>query len=313
MSHSEENRACLAEVSPQATTFGELRDIVPGCYTYATTDGPISGILIGTERVMIIDAQPSAALAQDLIDRVRTLTEKPIVYAALTNFHAERVGIGYRTAAPFLIASSDTRDLLHEHPTNKSPIPTLTFRGALTIHLGDFDAEIFQPGRGATRGDTVVWIREHKLLYTGALIEAQITPDLRYGYASEWPDTVEALMSLRPERLVPGRGDPLLEPGACQEAMFATHCFIQDLYRAVQGATSSHGTDLKAIYRTVRHTLDPQYGYWQRYDELMPCNIARAYEEFTGTASPRTWTDAREQALRSLFGIAPHSFDGQPN
>src|SRR5437667_6078243 len=45
--------------------------------------------------------------------------------------------------------------------------PTLTFTGKMTLWLGKLEVQILQLGRGHTKGDTVVWLPQDKVLFSG--------------------------------------------------------------------------------------------------------------------------------------------------
>ena len=77
------------------------------------------------------------------------------------------------------------------------------------MRLGRLEVEILQLGRGHTKGDTVVWLPQEKILFSGDLVEYAATPYTGDAYLSDWPATLDAIAALRPEKLVPGRGATL--------------------------------------------------------------------------------------------------------
>ena len=62
-----------------------------GLYVYTTEGDPNSGIIVGDDGVMVVDAQATPALANEVIGRVAKVTDKPIKYVSLTHYHAVRV------------------------------------------------------------------------------------------------------------------------------------------------------------------------------------------------------------------------------
>ena len=54
--------------------------------------------------------------------------------------------------------------------------PTLVFKGEMTLWLGKLEVKILQLGRGHTKGDTVVWLPQEKILFSGDLVEYDATP-----------------------------------------------------------------------------------------------------------------------------------------
>ena len=50
------------------------------------------------------------------------------------------------------------------------------FEKRLTLWLGKLQVEIMQLGRGHTKGDTVVWLPQEQILFSGDLVEYDATP-----------------------------------------------------------------------------------------------------------------------------------------
>ena len=59
--------------------------IGPGLYAYTAEGDPNSGVIVGDDCCMVVDAQPTPATASDLIARVARVTDKPIRYLLLTH------------------------------------------------------------------------------------------------------------------------------------------------------------------------------------------------------------------------------------
>ena len=69
-------------------TFARLSD---NAYAYTAEGDPNSGVVIGDDGVMVIDAQATPAMAEDVIRHIRAVTDKPIKYVVLSHYHAVRV------------------------------------------------------------------------------------------------------------------------------------------------------------------------------------------------------------------------------
>ena len=54
---------------------------------------------------------------------------------------------------------------------------------------------------------------------------------------------------------------------------------------------------LAAIYRETVEALRPKYGEWAIFQHCMPFDVARAYDEASGTAWPRIWTAERDREM----------------
>ena len=76
--------------------------------------------------------------------------------------------------------------------------PTIVFEKRLTLWLGKLQVELMQLGRGHTKGDTVVWLPQEKILFSGDLVEFDATPYTGDAYLADWPATLDAIAALEP-------------------------------------------------------------------------------------------------------------------
>ena len=90
--------------------------------------------------------------------------------------------------------------------------PTIVFEKRLTLWLGTLQVELMQLGRGHTKGDTVAWLPQEKIMFSGDLVEYDATPYTGDAYLADWPATLDAIAALAPQKLVPGRGASLQDP-----------------------------------------------------------------------------------------------------
>ena len=106
--------ASQADLADKKITFEQLS---AHCWAYTAEGDPNSGVIIGDKFIMVSDATATPAMAQDLIARIRTVSDKPIKYVLLTHYHAVRVlGASAYAAegATEIIASQGTLDLIVE-------------------------------------------------------------------------------------------------------------------------------------------------------------------------------------------------------
>src|SRR3954447_3035424 len=103
--------ASTGDLSEKTVSFAEIG---PGLYAYTAQGDPNSGIIIGDDSCMVIDAQATPAMAQDVIARVRAITDKPIEYVVLSHYHAVRVLGASAYGAKGIVASQATYELIAE-------------------------------------------------------------------------------------------------------------------------------------------------------------------------------------------------------
>ena len=303
--------ASQADLEAKQVSFTKLSD---NAYAYTAEGDPNTGVIVGDDAVMVIDTQATPVMAQDVIRRIREVTDKPIEYVVLSHYHAVRV-LGASGYAPqHIIASRDTFDLIVERgeQDKASEIgrfprlfqavesvppgltwPTITFTGRMSLWLGKLEVQLIQLGRGHTKGDTVAWLPEQKILFSGDLVEFDATPYAGDAYFSDWPQTLDNIAAMKPRALVPGRGAALTTPEQVAAGLAGTRNFIADVYASVQAGVAA-GQDLNAVYRSTLTKLKPKYGHWVIFDHCMPFDVTRAFDEATQFRDPRIWTAERD-------------------
>jgi len=181
--------------------------------------------------------------------------------------------------------------------------PTLTFTGKMTLWLGTLEVQILQLGRGHTKGDTVVWLPQDRVLFSGDLVEFDATPYAGDAYFQDWPATLDRLAALNPAKLVPGRGAALQTPEQVQAGLNGTRAFVSELFESVKAGAAA-GLDLNAVYRETYARLAERYGHWVIFAHCMPFDVTRAFDEASGHADPRIWTAERDVAMwKALEGV----------
>jgi len=307
----EKKFASQADLAEKKVTFERLSE---HAYAYTAEGDPNTGIVIGDDAVLVADTQATPVMAQDVIRRIREVTDKPIKYVLLTHYHAVRVLGASAYGAQQIIASQDTYDLIVERGEQdmKSEIerfprlfnavesvpgltwPTLTFKGEMTLWLGKLEVKIMQLGRGHTKGDTVLWLPQDKVMLSGDLVEYGATPYCGDAYYQDWPATLDALAAFNPEKLVPGRGAALKTPQQVADGIAGTRAFVSELFNQL-GASA--GKDLNEIYKLTYAALKPKFGDWVIFDHCMPFDVTRAFDEATQYRDPRIWTAQRDKEM----------------
>jgi len=159
--------------------------------------------------------------------------------------------------------------------------------------MGKLQVDIIHAGRGHTKGDTIVWLPQERVLFSGDLVEYGATPYAGDAHYADWPETLQRLRELKPEALVPGRGDALMSPEKVEEGLVGTQAFLSALFKSVQASVAA-GHSLKAAYDSAYAELAKRYGNWVIFDHCMPFDVSRAYDEAKGLDHPRIWTAERD-------------------
>ena len=302
--------ASTKDLAEKQISFEELG---PGLYGYTAEGDPNSGVVIGDDSVLVVDAQATPIMAGDVIARVRAVTDKPIKYVVLSHYHAVRVLGASAYEGAEIIASDVTRDLIVERGQQdmdseigrfprlfrgKESIPgltwpTLTFHKRMTLWLGKREVQIIHVGRSHTAGDTIVWMPKERVCFSGDCVEFGATPYCGDAHFTDWPGTLAAIQALGPERLVPGRGRSLANAKEVKEAIDGTAAFTSDLFGRVRAGVEK-GWGLKQVYDDAMSFMRPKYGHWVIFEHCMPFDVSRAYDEAKGLDHPQIWTAERD-------------------
>ncbi|MDZ4102758.1 MAG: MBL fold metallo-hydrolase [Hydrogenophaga sp.] len=319
--------ASQADLDDKKTTFEQLS---PHCWAYTAEGDPNSGVIIGEKFIMVSDATATPAMARDLIKHIRTVSDKPIKYVLLTHYHAVRVlGASAYVAegATEVIASRGTYELIVERGAQDmqsemerfprlfrgaDSVPGLTWptlvigdgkpgrQGSLEVDLGGVKVSIWHPGPGHTRGDTIAWVEEEKVLFSGDLVEYEAGVYTGDAQLEEWPATLEALRALGAEAIVPGRGEAMKGNADVNKALDYTQRWVTTLFQAGKEAAAA-GMDLKSAMAHTRKSMDPVFGHVFIYEHCLPFDVSRAYDEAQGIKNPRIWTAERDKEMWSAL------------
>ncbi len=305
--------ASKGDLAPKTISFTRLAD---NAYAYTAEGDPNTGVIIGDDCVMVLDAQATPVMARDVIAKIRTVTDKPIRHVVLTHYHAVRVLGASGYGASNIIASKDTYDLIIERGEQdyKSEFerfprlfqavdsipgltwPTIVFSNEITLWLGRTEVRLLQLGRGHTKGDTVAWMPKEGVLFSGDLVEYGATPYTGDAYLTEWPATLDRIAALNPRALVPGRGNALTTPAEVADALAGTRAFVTKMFNSVKEARAA-GKSLQQTYDETYANLKPEFGHWVIFDHCLPFDVTRAYDEAGGTRDPRIWTAERDAEM----------------
>jgi len=306
--------ASTADTADKTVSFTEIGSDL---YAYTAQGDPNSGIIVGDDGCMVIDAQATPAMAEDVIARVRTVTDKPIRYVVLSHYHAVRVLGASAYRAQGIIASNTTYDLIVERgeQDKASEIgrfprlfrgegsippgltwPTITFATGMSVYLGKREVRLLHLGAGHTAGDIVAWVPDAQVMFTGDLVEYHSACYCGDGHLREWPLTLDRIRDYRPKAVVPGRGDALQGEPMVREAIAMTRDFVTTLYGAAE-LSVARGRNLKQTFAATREVMDPKFGGFAIYEHCQPFNVSRAFDEASGIDDPVIWTAERDREM----------------
>jgi glyoxylase-like metal-dependent hydrolase (beta-lactamase superfamily II) len=290
--------------------------IGPGLYAFTAEGDPNSGIVVGDDAVMVVDAQPTPAMAHELIARVAKVTDKPIKYVLLTHHHAVRTLGASAYQGAEILASDATRGLIAERGKQdmESEIarfprlfsaaesisgltwPTVTFPDEISVWLGRREVRIMHVGRGHTAGDVIAVVPDAGVVFAGDLVEYKTACYCGDAHFTEWLAALDHLAEMQPVALLPGRGAALTTPEAVAESLALTGDFVSTLYGSVSESVAK-GRSLKDAFDFARLAMDPKFKTFAIYEHCLPFSVVRAYDEARGIEWPVIWTVERDREM----------------
>ncbi|HIC57827.1 MAG TPA: MBL fold metallo-hydrolase [Acidobacteria bacterium] len=202
--------------------------------------GGNSGVFVGSDGVTLVDTK-LGGWGQLLLDRIATVTDKPVIRIINTHTHGDHVGSNsFFPASVEIIVHENTRTNMQGmeifEGDNSYGLPDQAYTDTLTIGSGSDQIDLYYFGAGHTNGDTFVVYPALRVLQTGDMFPWRDAPFLdrnNGGSGLALPDTLERLINTVTDidTVVPGH-IPVTTPGDLRQFQRFTY----DLREAVRNA-----------------------------------------------------------------------------
>ena len=276
------------------TTPGtEIVELEAGVYARLHEGLTNAGIIIGDDSVLVIDSLRVPSFARDLIQDVKTITEKPIGFVIDTHSHwdhswgneefPEATIIGHKNCYAEMIdmewneewrkkvVSSNDPWSQEGNLVNITP-PNVTFETSMQLYFGGREIDLKYFGRAHTSGDIYIHLPKEKIVFTGDVAQDGGVPYLGDCYPADWPETDNQLASLPIERFMSGHG-PIGDHNALVEAKDFIHTLVDSLKHAI-----ADGQDSLQASKYVINQMSPKYGDWRSFDRIGE-NLPSVYDK----------------------------------
>lgn len=207
----------------------DAREKNPKGYPVATS----GGFVVGDEGVLVVESMVNARLANQVINFVKEVTDKPILYVVNTSYHGDHAygNFAFPKSAKIIQHSKTKAFMDDKEKFEKDKQFMVQYFGAnrgiedvvsrtadiivddrKTIDLGNKKVEIIHFGFAQTWGDLFIWVPDDKVFWTGNPFVAAppALPWLLEGNADLSLATLKKIRKFLPEDavVIPGHGVP---------------------------------------------------------------------------------------------------------
>jgi len=278
----------------------QAREISEGIFAYIQSDGTWwinnTGFLVGSKGVVSVDACSTERRTRAYLDAISRFTAQPVRTLINTHHHGDHTFGNYLFSTATVVAHDNAREaMLAWGPPKAEPFwspvdwgeievapPFLTFSDEVSLFVDDLRCQVRHVGTPAhTTNDSIVWIPERRVLFSGDLLFNGGTPFLLQGSLSGALVALEQLRLLEAEIIVPGHGE------VCGPEVIDT---VMGYIRFVQDAARLGHAEGIAPLALARQLDLGEYDHLLDAERIVG-NLHRAYAELNG-GEPGTRIDA---------------------
>ena len=177
-------------------------DFVPGNTT----------ALVTNEGVVLVDDKFEVD-HDNILAELKKVTSQPVKYVINTHHHFDHSGGNAKMLAmggvQVIAAETAWQNMVDGNLPGR---PSVTFDRQAHLHLGGKNVDVYHFGRSHTNGDSVVLFPSERVLAAGDMFTyGDATPQLidyaGGGSAKEWTPTLDSVLALDFDAVVPGHGD----------------------------------------------------------------------------------------------------------
>lgn len=270
-------------------TEPELQELAPGVFAYIQPEGgwcvSNAGLIVGGGNSVLIDTVATESRALRLSDAVTKVAGPPGVIVN-THHHGDHVFGNAMFAPPAMVVANEKtraeviqsghglRQLWPDVDWGDLPLvpPNLTFSESLTMYVADLRVELLNIGPAHTASDTVVWVPDRSVLFTGDVVMSGFTPFCLMGSIAGSLAAVERLRQFGAQTIVSGHGAV-----SGPEIFDVNESYLRWILQLAKDASAAGSTPLQA----AREADLREFARLGDSERLVG-NLHRAFQEIAG-------------------------------
>ena len=255
-----------------------VKQVSSDLYFFFDYDGANSVFLVTDDGVLVIDTREHPRAGQDLLDRIRKVTDKPIKWVINSHFHGDHHfgNAAFKPTGAIFVAQKETARIMQQvqpkemarrmdyfknnqyDPSEvKLILPDVTFDNEMTIYLGGREIRLFYLGPGQQAGDTFVLFPKERALFTPGSFTKHNLPNMAFTPSVEnWINLLDRIAAMDVDRILPAHGDV-----ATRADVKEFSSMLADEYTTVKAAIAK-GMTLEQAQQALTF---PQYKDWRNY------------------------------------------------
>ena len=268
-------------------TDGVVLEIIPGHYRYENGTR-VAGVIVTNEGALVLDGLSSPEMGQDVRAKVLAATGQPVRYLVNSTFHnnytrgnaayTDVTSIGHELYREDLAALMEEGDVSAEERAAR--LPDMTYAESMTLHLGGKEIQIIHIGPAHTRGDSIVYVPEDRIVYVSEMVFYNRFPFYNSGYLG-WIDAIDRVLALDVDIFVPGQGPMTYDdPHESRDALLAIREILVAARDGVQAQIAQGATEEEALQNFTLEQYAHLGGAFEAQSQVM---LSRMYRELMGT------------------------------
>lgn len=226
-------------------------DFVPGNTT----------ALVTNEGVILVDDKFEIDFP-NIVSEVKKLTNQPIKYVINTHHHGDHSGSNAKMQAMSVQVIASEQARVNMVDAKQPGQPTMTFDGHAHISLGGKSVDLYHFGRAHTNGDIVALFPAQRTLAAGDMFTfgddvPQLIDYAGGGSAKEWTSTLDSVLQLDFNNVVPGHGN--VTSKAEMRKFRDSTLTLRNRVHALIGEKKSRA-DIEKVMRSEFHWADLHVG-----------------------------------------------------
>ena len=264
---------------------GALRQIIPGHYAFVAGRFN-SGVIATSDGVLVVDAIAPESVSRQQRDAITHQIRQPVRFLVSSTFHNNYSKGNVAYADVFKIGTelyrTDLLELMQRENVPREEVearrPTQTFRDRVTLYLGGKEIQILYPGKAHTRGDSIVFVPQDRIVYLSELYFHGEFPFMADGYGVSWIKAIEVAEALGADIFVPAHGTIPANPRDTREGLRRAKQILINVRDAVQNQIARGATEDQAVAALPM----PEYTGLRGYPEQKDLAVRRIYQELQG-------------------------------